>query len=74
MGYENAIHQCHAIMRKMEPRVTNLDWRKMGLESLTEDDVVFLDPPYPTSNVRTYSDDAVDYNELVETLLRARFR
>src|SRR2546425_5716935 len=35
-GYENAIRQCHEIMRKTQPRVTNLDWRKMGLESLTE--------------------------------------
>ena len=74
MGYENAIHQCHQLMRKTEPRVTKLDWRKMGLESLTEEDFVFLDPPYPNSNVRSYTEDTVGYDELVETLLRSRFR
>jgi modification methylase len=73
-GYESTIHECHRIMKKTEPRVTSLDWRKMALERLTEEDVVFLDPPYPDSNVRSYSDDTVDYDELVETLLRARFR
>ena len=73
-GYESAIHQCYTIMHKTQPRVTSLDWRKMGLESLTEEDVVFLDPPYPNSNVRSYTDDSVNYDELVETLLTARFR
>jgi site-specific DNA-methyltransferase (adenine-specific) len=73
-GYENAIHQCHDIMRKTQPRVTNLHWRKMGLERLREEDVVFLDPPYPNSNVRSYTEDTVDYDALVETLLRAKFR
>jgi site-specific DNA-methyltransferase (adenine-specific) len=73
-GYENAIHQCHDIMRKTQPRITKLDWRKMGLESLAEEDVVFVDPPYPNSNVRSYTENTVDYDELVETLLRARFR
>ena len=73
-GYENAIHQCHTLIRKVQPRITNLDWRKMGLESLREEDVVFLDPPYPNSNVRSYNEDTVGYDELVETLVRARFR
>jgi hypothetical protein len=74
VGYEKAIHQCHELMRKTEPRVTKLDWQKMRLESLTEEDVVFLDPPYPASNVRSYTENTVDYDELVEMLLRARFR
>lgn len=56
-GYEDAIRQCHQIMQKTQPRLTSLDWRKMGLESLTEEDVVFLDPPYPNSNVRSYTED-----------------
>jgi len=73
-GYENAIRRCHEIMRKTQPRITKLDWRKMGLESLREEDVVFLDPPYPASNVRSYNESTVDYDELVDTLLRARFR
>ena len=73
-GYERTIRQCHHIMLKIQPRLTNLDWRKMGLESLREEDVVFLDPPYPTSNVRSYTEDTVDYNDLVDTLLRTKFR
>ncbi len=73
-GYERAIHQCHDLMQKTQPRVTNLDWRKLGLEGLSDQDVVFLDPPYPASNVRTYTEDTVGYDELIETLLNARFR
>jgi site-specific DNA-methyltransferase (adenine-specific) len=73
-GYENTIHLCHELMRKTQPRVTSQDWHKMGLESLTEEDVVFLDPPYPDSNVRSYTEDTVDYDALVDTLIRAKFR
>jgi hypothetical protein len=59
---------------RTRPRITGLDWRQLGLERLTEDDVVLLDPPYPNSNMRHYTDDAVDYEQLVDMLLRAKFR
>jgi len=73
-GYEHAMRCCNRIIQSTKPRLTSFDWRKMGLESLREEDVVFLDPPYPTSNVRSYTEDTVDYNDLVDTLLRAKFR
>ena len=73
-GYERALRQCHRILVRTRPRITGLDWRQLGLERLTEDDVVLLDPPYPNSNIRSYSHESVDYEQLVDVLLRARFR
>ena len=48
-GYQKTIRQCHRIMQNAKPRLTSLDWREMGLDRLTADDVVVLDPPYPDS-------------------------
>jgi site-specific DNA-adenine methylase len=73
-GYQKTIRQCHRIMQHAKPRLTSLDWRKMGLERLTDEDVVVLDPPYPDSNARSYSDEGLDYESLVDLLLRAKFR
>src|ERR1035441_6871913 len=74
VGYQKTIRQCHRIMQHAKPRLTSLDWRKMGLERLTDEDVVVLDPPYPDSNARSYSDEGLDYESLVDLLLRAKFR
>src|ERR1035437_10692237 len=46
----------------------------MGLEDLGPQDTVVFDPPYPNGNVRSYSDATVDYEALVDLLLRARFK
>ena len=73
-GYQRIIRECHQIMRKTRPRLTSFDWRNMGIESLREDDVVVLDPPYPNASVGPYTDATVNYEELVDTLLRARFK
>jgi hypothetical protein len=61
-------------MQHAKPRLTSLDWRNMGLDRLSADDVVVLDPPYPDSNPRSYTDDGVDYEALVDLLLRAKFK
>jgi hypothetical protein len=73
-GYQKTIRQCHRIMQHAKPRLTSLDWRDMGLERLTADDVVVLDPPYPDSNARSYTDEGLDYEAIVDLLLRAKFR
>jgi hypothetical protein len=55
VGYQKTIRQCHRIMHQTKPRLTSFDWRKMGLERLTDEDVVVLDPPYPDSKLRLKS-------------------
>ena len=73
-GYTKIIRECHRLLRDAVPRITALDWRDLGLEKLTEDDVVFLDPPYSNADVRSYRNDALSHEELVDILLRAKFR
>jgi site-specific DNA-adenine methylase len=73
-GYERALRECHRILTRTRPKITALDWCRLGLEKLTEDDVVVLDPPYPNSNIRSYTHESVDYERLVDVLLRAKFR
>ena len=74
VGYTKTIRECHSIMHKTKPRLTSQDWKKMGLEDLGSQDTVVLDPPYPNSNIRSYSEHSVDYESLVDLLLRAKFR
>jgi hypothetical protein len=73
-GYQQTLRECHRIIGETKPRLTGLDWRQLNLEKLTEDDVVMLDPPYPNTDVRSFSPKTIDYNDLVDTLLRARYR
>jgi len=73
-GYEKTLRKCHAMLHEVKPRLSSLDWQDMGLEKLTEDDVVVLDPPYPNSNVRGSYSDTINYEALVDLLCRAKFR
>jgi hypothetical protein len=73
-SYQKVLRECHGIIHRIKPRLSALDWRDMKLKGLGCDDVVLLDPPYPTSDVRSYSEETVDYAELVDTLLSAKFR
>jgi hypothetical protein len=73
-GYAKSIRKCHALLHSTAPKITALNWRDMSLEKLTEDDVVFLDPPYPNADVRSYRNDTLNHEELVDILLRAKFR
>ena len=52
-GYQRALRECHTILARTHPRITALDWRRLGLEKLTDDDLVVFDPPYPNSNIRS---------------------
>jgi hypothetical protein len=73
-GYQRTLRECHQILTRTRPKITGLDWRHLGLEKLTQDDVVVLDPPYPSARVKAYSDATVDYETLVDVLLRAKFK
>jgi modification methylase len=75
-GYEQALRECHRILKRTRPKITGMDWRQLGLEKLTEDDVVLLDPPYayPYCRMKSYSDEGIDYEQLVDVLLKAKFR
>jgi site-specific DNA-adenine methylase len=73
-GYQRTLRECHRILTRIRPRVTALDWQQLGLEKLTQDDVVVLDPPYPNAEVKSYTHETVDYERLVDVLLRAKFR
>jgi hypothetical protein len=73
-AYQKTLRECHRIMKETKPRLSALDWREMKLKDLGCDDVVLLDPPYPTTDVRSYTEGTVDYAELVDTLLTAKFR
>jgi hypothetical protein len=46
----------------------------MRLEELGTQDVVVIDAPYLDSNLRSYTDQSVDYVALVDLLLNAKFR
>ena len=61
-------------MNETKLRLSALDWRKIKLKDLGPEDTVVLDPPYPSTDVRSYSDVTVDYDELVDTLLHSKFR
>jgi site-specific DNA-adenine methylase len=73
-SYQRTLRECHRIMGKTRPRLSALDWHEMKLKDLGTEDTVLLDPPYPSTDVRSYTDATVDYEQLVDTLLHARFR
>jgi len=73
-AYQRTLRECHRIMDKTKPRLSALDWREMKLKDLGPEDTVLLDPPYPTTDVGPYTEATVDYVELVDTLLSAKFR
>jgi site-specific DNA-adenine methylase len=73
-GYQRTLRECHRILTRTRPKITALDWKKLGLEKLKQDDVVVLDPPYPNAEVKPYTHETVDYERLVDVLLRAKFK
>jgi len=74
VGYQETLRECHRIMSRTRPRLSNLDWREMRLDELGPNDMVVVDPPYPDTNPLSYTDATVNYHELVDLLLRAKFR
>ena len=73
-GYQRTLRECHGILIRTRPKITALDWRQLNLEELTDRDCVLLDPPYPGARVKAYSEETVDYEKLVDVLLKAKFK
>jgi hypothetical protein len=75
-GFQRTLRECHRILNETKPKITGLDWTQLGLEKLTADDVVVCDAPYafPLNMVKLYSDATVNYEQLVDVLLTAKFR
>jgi site-specific DNA-adenine methylase len=74
VGYQKTLRECHTILSRTRPRLSHLDWREMRLDELGPKDTVVLDPPYADTTPLSYTDATVDYHELVDLLLRAKFR
>jgi site-specific DNA-adenine methylase len=73
-GFQQTLRDCRKLLLRTRPKITGLDWRQLGLEKLTEDDVVLLDPPYIFAQVKAYNHETVGYEQLVDVLLKAKFR
>lgn len=68
-GFRKAIRLAAEIMRRTEPRITDMDWKHVLIEC-GPDDVVYLDPPYKDAKVSAYSDKTLDHSELVVALMK----
>ena len=73
-GYQRTLRSCHGILHRTNARITGLDFKDMHLEELGPDDFVYIDAPYLSGNVKTYSSDTVDFRYLFGLLEKANFR
>jgi modification methylase len=73
-GFEKTLRECHRILHRTKAKITGLDWTRLPLNTLNGDDVVVIDAPYPHATVKAYSDATVDYEQLIDVLLKARFK
>jgi hypothetical protein len=73
-GCQQTLRSCHRILHKTNARITGLDFKNMHLEELGPDDFVYIDAPYQSGNVQTYSSDTVDFPYLLQLLEKAKFR
>lgn len=73
-GYKTTIRQCHQLLTTRNVRITSVDFVQMGLENLTDQDAVYLDPPYFEADVRAYKPGTVDFTYMINTLKTAKFR
>lgn len=54
--------------------LTELDFKDLPWDTFDESYFVYLDPPYLSANVSTYSEQSYDATALIETLRNAKFR
>jgi len=73
-GYQRTLRSCHGILHRTNARITGLDFKDMHLEELGPDDFVYIDAPYLSGNVKTYSSDTVDFRYLFGLLEKPNFR
>jgi site-specific DNA-methyltransferase (adenine-specific) len=73
-GFQKTLRECHRILHRTKAKITGLDWTRLPLNTLSDDDVVVIDAPYPHAQPKTYSDATLDYEHLIDVLLKAKFR
>ena len=69
--FKRRLSSARGIMRSVLPRITALDWDKCGLDELSSQDFVYLDPPYEHANKNIYFYDTVDHRALLMYLAGA---
>jgi len=69
-GLKRGIIRARAVLKSIRPTITALEWDKCGLENLSEEDFVYLDPPYDTAGV-CYAYDTLIHADLLRYLLEA---
>jgi site-specific DNA-adenine methylase len=74
MGYQRTLRSCHEILHRTNPRITGMNFKHMNLEDLGPNDFIYIDLPYWSGNVKTYSPDTVDFPYLFRLLEGAKFR
>ena len=72
--YQGRMRQCYEILHHTNAVLTAVDWLELGLETLTADDFVYLDPPYKDCDVRAYANDTLDHEKMVSILKAAKFK
>ncbi len=72
-GFMKSVRLAHEIMQRTKPRLTNCDYKDVLVEC-GPDDAVYLDPPYVKRKVSAYSASTLNHADMVEILLRARFK
>lgn len=73
-GFQQSIRMAQNIMRATSPTLTALDYKDV-LQDLGEDDFCYIDPPYMDAEVgKAYQPGDLDHRELVDILVRAKYR
>lgn len=70
-GFKKRLHSARAILRSVKPKITDFEWEDCGLEHLSAEDFVYLDPPYQTARKDLYHHDTVNHEELLLYLISA---
>lgn len=73
-NYKLILESAHSVMCRCTPRLTSIPWEDMQLADLTENDFVYLDPPYMSADVRCYKESTINFDSLINLLSNARFR
>jgi site-specific DNA-adenine methylase len=72
-GYTRTLRHGKCLLDQTQAKITSLDWKLLGLESLSPLDFVFLDPPYFGADVRAYTN-KFDFGGMIALLKNARFK
>ncbi len=69
-GLKRDIIRARAVLKSVRPTISDLEWDECGLENLSGEDFVYLDPPYDTTGA-CYAHDTLVHIDLLRYLLEA---